>query len=400
MLPDAGNGSDWADPRQDRGAKSWLRLAEAGEDSGGGAPWGGVCYRPFWEVAPQRTAWAGSADPGSRQSRPRWIWIRPVALGHQFFRQGSGYESEGNIRGVHGRFLGSHRRRSAQVHWFAGCGGKTLFYGDLVWNPAQSMERPERDLKSFPNLDKKSQHHYAELVAMDRSLGTLRAGLRRLGIARNTLVWFCSDNGGLAGFKPDTVGGLRGYKGSLFEGGLRVPGVIEWPDGVTKPRVTSFPAATVDIFPTLAEIAGLPTDVMLQPQDGQSLLPLFDKELGLRQKPIGFRSAGRGALIDNDFKLYTKNVGNGDFVLYHLAEDPAEKQDVKIRYPEVAQRLRKAFQDWNVTVDASVAGKDYPSGTVDSPQPPRMFWTDLDAYRPYFKVWRDRPEYKGRLRGK
>ena len=278
--------------------------------------------------------------------------------------------------------------------------GKPSF--TVIWygTPHSPWRGLERDLKSFPNLDKKSQHHYAELVAMDRSLGTLRAGLRRLGIARNTLVWFCSDNGGLAGFKPDTVGGLRGYKGSLFEGGLRVPGVIEWPDGVTKPRVTSFPAATVDIFPTLAEIAGLPTDVMLQPLDGQSLLPLFDKELGLRQKPIGFRSAGRGALIDNDFKLYTKNVGNGDFVLYHLAEDPAEKQDVKIRYPEVAQRLRKAFQDWNVTVDASVAGKDYPSGTVESPQPPRMFWTDLDAYRPYFKVWRDRPEYKGRLRGK
>ena len=258
----------------------------------------------------------------------------------------------------------------------------------------------ERDLKLFANLDEKSQHHYAELAAMDRSLGTLREGLRRIGIARDTLVWFCSDNGGLAGFKPDTVGGLRGYKGSLFEGGLRVPGVIEWPGGITKPRVTSFPAATMDIFPTLAEVVGLPADSMLQPQDGQSLRLLFEKEPGPRRKPIGFRSGTRGALVDNEFKLYSRNVSKGDFELYDLGEDPAEKEDVGTRHPEVAQRLRKLFQEWNATVDASVAGKDYPSGKVDSPQPPRMFWTELDAYRPYFKAWRKRPEYSGRLKRK
>ena len=272
----------------------------------------------------------------------------------------------------------------------------------VIWygTPHSPWMGLERDLKLFANLDEKSQHHYAELAAMDRSLGTLREGLRKIGIARDTLVWFCSDNGGLAGFKPDTVGGLRGYKGSLFEGGLRVPGVIEWPGGITKPRVTSFPAATMDIFPTLAEVVGLPADSMLQPQDGQSLRLLFEKEPGPRRKPIGFRSGTRGALVDNEFKLYSRNVSKGDFELYDLGEDPAEKEDVSIRHPEVAQRLRKLFQEWNATVDASVAGKDYPSGKVGSPQPPRMFWTELDAYRPYFKAWRKRPEYSGRLKRK
>lgn len=272
----------------------------------------------------------------------------------------------------------------------------------VIWygTPHSPWMGLERDLKLFANLDEKSQHHYAELAAMDRSLGTLREGLRKIGIARDTLVWFCSDNGGLAGFKPDTVGGLRGYKGSLFEGGLRVPGVIEWPGGITKPRVTSFPAATMDIFPTLAEVVGLPADSMLQPQDGQSLRLLFEKEPGPRRKPIGFRSGTRGALVDNEFKLYSRNVSKGGFELYHLGDDPAEKEDVSARHPEVAQRLRKLFQKWNATVDASVAGKDYPSGKVGSPQPPRMFWTELDAYRPYFKAWRERPEYKGRLKRK
>ena len=214
------------------------------------------------------------------------------------------------------------------------------------------------------------------------------------------LVWFCSDNGGLPGFKPDTVGGLRGYKGSLFEGGLRVPGVIEWPEGITKPRVTSFPACTMDIFPTLAEVAGLPASSLLQPQDGQSLRALFGKELGPRRKPIGFRSGVRGAWVDNEFKLYSKNVTRGDFNLYHLGDDPSEKVDVSAGHPKVARRLRKAFHAWDATVDASGEGKDYPSGKVDSPQPPRIFWTELDAYRPYFKAWRERPEYKGRLQRK
>ena len=272
----------------------------------------------------------------------------------------------------------------------------------VIWygTPHSPWMGLEKDLKLFANLDNKSQHHYAELVAMDRSIGALRAGLRDIGISRDTLVWFCSDNGGLPGFKPDTVGGLRGYKGSLFEGGLRVPGVIEWPEGITKPRVTSFPACTMDIFPTLAEVAGLPASSLLQPQDGQSLRALFGKELGPRRKPIGFRSGVRGAWVDNEFKLYSKNVTRGDFNLYHLGDDPSEKVDVSAGHPKVARRLRKAFQVWDATVDASGEGKDYPSGKVDSPQPPRMFWTELEAYRPYFKAWRERPEYKGRLQRK
>ena len=76
------------------------------------------------------------------------------------------------------------------------------------------------------------------MVAMDRSIGTLRKGLRDLRIADNTLVWFNSDNGGLQNIKPDTVGGLRGNKGTVFEGGLRVPCVIEWPAVIKKSRIT------------------------------------------------------------------------------------------------------------------------------------------------------------------
>ena len=107
-----------------------------------------------------------------------------------------------------------------------------------------------------------SQHHYGELVAFDRSLGVLRKTLKDLGLEKNTILWYCSDNGGLRNISPPTVGGLRGYKTTIWEGGLRVPAIIEWPK-VIKPKVTQFPASTMDIFPTIADILNLPDSDLL-----------------------------------------------------------------------------------------------------------------------------------------
>src|SRR5690606_26811727 len=149
-------------------------------------------------------------------------------------------------------------------------------------------------------------------------------GLRESGIADHTLVWFCSDNGGLPGIEPGTVGDLRGFKNTVFEGGLRVPAIIEWPQMIREPRVSSFPAATMDIFPTLAAAAGLPDSVLLQPQDGISLMPLLQGDVQRRDKPICFRHTGRAAIIDNDYKLLTENLQRGDYQLYDLADDPQE----------------------------------------------------------------------------
>ena len=153
----------------------------------------------------------------------------------------------------------------------------------VVWDgsPHSPWVASEEDRAAFKDLDEKAQHHYGELVAVDRSVGQLRKGLRDLGVADNTIVWFCSDNGGLPKFEPDTVGGLRGYKGSVYEGGLRVPGIIEWPAGI-KPRITSYPAGTIDMFPTIADIVGLPKSSMLPVVDGVSLKPLFAAEIGAR----------------------------------------------------------------------------------------------------------------------
>ncbi|MEM6910690.1 MAG: sulfatase-like hydrolase/transferase [Verrucomicrobiota bacterium] len=272
----------------------------------------------------------------------------------------------------------------------------------VIWDgsPHTPFFASEEDQQAFANLDEKSRLHYAELVAFDRSIGALRAGLRELGAAQDTLIWYCSDNGGLNGMKPETTGGLRGHKGSLWEGGLRVPGIIEWPAGI-RPRVTAFPASTMDIFPTLAELCGLSEDCFVSPVDGKSLVPLFEGEMGPRPEPIAFRFQGQAALIDNDFKLVKawgrKNAsGPRSFELYHVASDPGETQDLSKEKPEYFQSLIDQWLAWEESVKASVAGKDYPEGRVLplDPSAERRFWHEDERYQKHFEEFKKRPEYQ------
>lgn len=270
----------------------------------------------------------------------------------------------------------------------------------VIWygTPHSPWMALSKDEKPFGELSEKSQKHYGELVAMDRSIGALRKGLRKLKVADDTLLWFTSDNGGLPGFTPPTTGGLRNFKGSMYEGGLRVPAILEWPNGI-KPRITNHPAGAVDIFPTLAEIVGLPSSAMLQPQDGLSLVSLLAKESGPRTKSLIFRSRNRMAIIDNDWKLLSLpgKGGRTNIELYNLANDRAETTSLLTEKAELADKLGKQMATARKSIEASVQGKDYPGGKLN-PQPPRIFWTELDAYRPYFKDWKNRPEYQSRLK--
>jgi len=270
----------------------------------------------------------------------------------------------------------------------------------VIWygSPHSPWVAAEDDAGGFADLNAKSQAHYGELVAMDRSIGTLRNGLRQLKIEENTLVWFCSDNGGLPRIQPSTVGGLRGFKGSVYEGGLRVPAILEWPRGIPNARVTSHPACTMDMFPTLVDVVGLLDTALLSPQDGVNLAPMFAQDPPRRTTPIGFRHTNRAAFIDNNYKLVTLDIKKDVFQLYDLDEDPAESHDIWLEQPDVAARLKAEFLLWNRSVNASVAGKDYPEGEVSASEPPPRFWNKLEVYEPYFEAWRTRPEYESWLK--
>ena len=274
--------------------------------------------------------------------------------------------------------------------------GKPFFA--VVWfgSPHSPYRALPEDKAAFASLPAASADHYGELVALDRSVGTLRRKLREFGVADNTLMVFCSDNGGLPGITPDTVGGLRGFKASLYEGGLRVPGIIEWPAGIKTPRVTKYPASTMDIFPTVADIVGLPSNVMVKPIDGDSLKPLFTRELAARAKPLPFRFQGWAALIDNRYKILTDAVAKAEkFELYDLEADPKESRDIFAEKPELAHKMRKQILAFNAAVDASVAGKDYPEGKVTPPDPESVHWAGTPQYKPYLAQWTQRLEYAG-----
>ena len=269
----------------------------------------------------------------------------------------------------------------------------------VIWygSPHAPFDADEPDRAAFASLAKLSQHHYGELVALDRSVGTLRRGLRDLGLADNTLLWFCSDNGGLPEISPSTVGNLRGFKNTVYEGGLRVPGIIEWPAVIKQPRITQYPAGTIDIFPTLADVLGLPSTVMLTPVDGSSLRPLFTSELPNRVKPLAFHHQRRAAWIDNRYKLIQPNLAEAKFELYDLVSDPAESRDLAATQPEVFARLRTALVAWNVSVAASVAGQDYPERKVSPTEPPSRDWATAPEYQSHLPQLATRPEDQSAL---
>ena len=277
----------------------------------------------------------------------------------------------------------------------------------VIWygTPHDPFRASDEDKAPFSQLDRNSEHQHGELVAMDRSIGTLRKGLRDLEVANDTIFWFCSDNGGLGigRIKPDTTGGLRGNKGVVYEGGLRVPAIVEWPARI-KPRTTEFPAVVMDIFPTIAAIVGLPDSTMLKPQDGMSLVRLFENEIGPREKPIPFQCFGDTVLLDNHYKLLLVGKNKKDprrYELYDLSSDPQETTNIYDRSPDVAKRMTESMTRLQASIEDSFAGEDYAAGKLLPGDPEPRFWMQVEKYRPYFAEWIKRPEYENRIkRGK
>ena len=114
----------------------------------------------------------------------------------------------------------------------------------VVWfgSPHNPYAALDEDLALYKDLPDVQRRYLAEITAMDRALGKLRQELRRLGVAHNTLLWYTSDNGAMG---PGSTGGLSGRKGTLWEGGIRVPAIIEWPARIQSPSQTAAPCATV-----------------------------------------------------------------------------------------------------------------------------------------------------------
>ena len=199
---------------------------------------------------------------------------------------------------------------------------------------------------------------YAAMVeAMDQAVGKVLKQLEDSGVADNTIVIFTSDNGGLSTSEgsPTSNLPLRGGKGWVYEGGIRLPWIVRYPE-VTKPgSVSSVPVCSIDLFPTLAAAAGAEVKHEI---DGVDLMPALKGEKLDRKSlfwhyPHYSNQGGipGGAIREGEFKL-VERYEDGRVHLYNLASDIGEQKDIAAEKPELVSEMRGRLHEWYKSVDA------------------------------------------------
>lgn len=252
------------------------------------------------------------------------------------------------------------------------------------------------------------RERYAEITAMDRAIGQLRKHLATTGLKENTLLFYCGDNGTSA--DASLASPYRGVKSQVYEGGIRVPGLVEWPARIPQPRTTNVRATTSDLLPTLCSLVGQP--LPKRPLDGIDLAPLLDGQMTERPKPLFFWEfntaqfagtkpipyidpeqqkgttplvklmngkatrdftnyrhptlteadhLGPRAIIDGRFKLVIHERKDAEPLheLFDLQTDSAEKHNLFKDQPDVRDKLQGQLRKWQESVLSSLIGKDY-----------------------------------------
>ena len=319
------------------------------------------------------------------------------------------------------RFIGRAKQRQRPffaVVWF---GSPHEPYSGLAEDLALYDELPGRYPNRFVSLTGMDtglpvrrplgevlQERFAEITAMDRAIGKLRQYLDDEDLRQHTLFWYCGDNGVPASGRVTTP--FRGQKGLVYEGGIRVPGIIEWPERIPQPLVTGVNTVTSDMLPTICDLAALPLPD--RPLDGISLKPLIDGEMTTRPKPIcfwnyratrektsgrkpyidarlqqgttplvkkregrltrNFRNfhhtsiteqdfAGPKAILDNRYKLVVNGQRGSESIreLFDLRDDPAEENNLIDSEGQTARILEQQLREWQQSVLNSLTGADY-----------------------------------------
>jgi len=236
---------------------------------------------------------------------------------------------------------------------------------NAVHAPAQAPQQDiDRFRKKFPDLTEKRAILMAMLEHLDLGVGAVVKKLMDEGVWENTLLFFLTDNGGSNAMEADN-GILRGFKGSLYEGGVRTPWVVSWPAKFKGGRKIDTPVISIDILPTTLEALGVkpPADPAF---DGKSLLPLLTGDSTRHHENLFFNSGepkGEWAVRQGDWKAHGFKE---KCELYNLAEDPSESKDLAATNPEKARELSKLHTTWLKEMVASEnAGK--PAGATPAP---------------------------------
>ena len=182
---------------------------------------------------------------------------------------------------------------------------------------------------------------------MDEGIGRIVETVGRLGLERKTFIFFCSDNGAT---KNGSNGELNGYKGSLWEGGHRVPAVAYWPGRIKAGTTTNQTVMGMDLFATMVSITGakLPTGLKL---DGVDLLPMLTRGAKLPERTLFWRYRKEKAVRKGSWKLL---VQGGRSKLYNLDNDLGEKKNLAVEYPDIVKSLEDELAAWEREVSAGV----------------------------------------------
>lgn len=245
-----------------------------------------------------------------------------------------------------------------------------LYYPTII--PHVALHVPDEDLEPYlklgwkdPPFTRASGRGYtphftpraayaAMITRMDRYVGNVLKLLDELELARDTIVVFSSDNGTTTLEAEvdyeffESVGELRGLKGSLYEGGVRVPAIVRWPGRVAAGSVSDRVSGFEDWMPTLLELIGA-SGAIPKTIDGISMAPTL---LGRKQEPRPFlyrefpSYGGQQSIRVGDWKAIRRNMtrGNLDIELYNLAEDVGERNNVADQHPDVVSRLKKLME--------------------------------------------------------
>jgi len=215
------------------------------------------------------------------------------------------------------------------------------FFLYLAYNaPHTPFQATEADYAALGAIKDQRLRVYGAMVrALDRGVGKLMAALKTNGLDSDTLVIFTNDNGGAwyAG-----LGGInkpyRGWKGTFFEGGIRVPFFVRWPARIAPGQHLSMPVQFIDVLPTLAAAGGTAMPAGRQ-IDGISLLPFATGHAPPMTRSLFWRSGGYEAVRDGDWKLQlSRNPPR--IWLFDLATDPTERTDLSLSRADIVARLR------------------------------------------------------------
>ena len=235
------------------------------------------------------------------------------------------------------------------------------FFLYLAYNAVHAPpEAPKADIdavrRRFPGISEKRAILMAMLGHLDDGVGEVVGKLKSEGLFDNTLLFFLTDNGGAKNMMADNTP-LRGFKGSLYEGGIRTPFIVSWPKKFAGNRTVDTPVISLDILPTVLAAIGVQ-----EPEgsrfDGKSLLPLLTGNSKTHHDTLYWSEGGKSgewAVRRGDWKLHANKQA---LSLFHLGDDPAEKTNVAKGNPDQVKELRGAFDTWIAQMVDPITGGD------------------------------------------